>query len=62
MASNYRLELLTRNLCHGMFKGSPRTSKNLMNGIIHSCCHPEDKAAPENEEETMLAIFEYIER
>ena len=33
-----------------------------MNGIIHPCCHPEDKAAPENEEEMMLAIFEYIDR
>ena len=33
-----------------------------MNGIIHPCCHPEDKAAPENEEEMMHAIFEYIDR
>ena len=33
-----------------------------MNGIIHPCCHPEDKAAPESEEEMMLAIFEYIDR
>lgn len=33
-----------------------------MNGIIHPCCHPEDKAAPENEQEMMLAIFEYIDR
>lgn len=33
-----------------------------MNGIVHPCSHPEDKPAPKNEEEMMLAVFEYTER
>jgi 5'-3' exoribonuclease 2 len=33
-----------------------------MNGIIHPCCHPEDKAAPKDEDEMMVRIFEAIDR
>lgn len=33
-----------------------------MNGIVHPCSHPEDRPAPDTEEEMMLAIFEYTDR
>ncbi|EDQ90292.1 uncharacterized protein MONBRDRAFT_16584, partial [Monosiga brevicollis MX1] len=33
-----------------------------MNGIIHPCCHPEDRPSPKSEAEMMLAIFTYIDR
>ena len=33
-----------------------------MNGIVHPCSHPEDKPAPETEEEMMLEIFKYTDR
>ncbi|CAL1532128.1 unnamed protein product [Lymnaea stagnalis] len=33
-----------------------------MNGIIHPCCHPEDRPAPKNEDEMMILIFDFIDR
>lgn len=33
-----------------------------MNNIVHPCAHPEDRPAPETEEEMMLEIFRYIDR
>jgi 5'-3' exoribonuclease 2 len=33
-----------------------------MNGIVHPCSHPEDKPAPQDEEEMMLEIFKYTDR
>lgn len=33
-----------------------------MNGIVHPCSHPEDRPPPANEEEMMVAIFDYTQR
>ncbi|TIB71087.1 hypothetical protein E3Q23_03942 [Wallemia mellicola] len=33
-----------------------------MNGIVHPCSHPENKPAPETEEEMMREVFLYTER
>lgn len=33
-----------------------------MNGIVHPCSHPEDRPPPADEEEMMIAVFEYTER
>ncbi|KAI8921534.1 XRN 5'-3' exonuclease N-terminus-domain-containing protein [Entophlyctis helioformis] len=33
-----------------------------MNGIIHPCCHPEDRPAPATEDEMYVEIFRYMER
>ncbi len=33
-----------------------------MNGIVHPCSHPENRPPPENEDEMLLAVFEYTDR
>ena len=33
-----------------------------MNGIIHPASHPEDRPAPETEDDMYLAIFDYLDR
>lgn len=32
-----------------------------MNGIVHPCCHPEDRAAPASEDEMYNEIFKYLD-
>ncbi|MES1916221.1 MAG: hypothetical protein MHM6MM_008061, partial [Cercozoa sp. M6MM] len=32
-----------------------------MNGIIHPCCHPEEGAQPENEDEMIRNVFAYVD-
>ena len=33
-----------------------------MNGIIHPCCHPQDKPQPKSETEMFSLIFEYVDK
>jgi 5'-3' exoribonuclease 2 len=33
-----------------------------MNGIIHPCCHPQDRPQPETEEEMFNSVFEYTDK
>ncbi|KAJ2188424.1 5'-3' exoribonuclease 2, partial [Coemansia sp. RSA 532] len=33
-----------------------------MNGIVHPCCHPQHKEAPETEEEMMVEVFKCLDR
>jgi 5'-3' exoribonuclease 2 len=33
-----------------------------MNGIIHPCCHPTDRAQPDTEEEMFNAVFDYTDK
>ncbi|KAI8057093.1 XRN 5'-3' exonuclease N-terminus-domain-containing protein [Syncephalis plumigaleata] len=33
-----------------------------MNGLVHPCCHPIDKPAPDTVEDMMVEIFKYIDR
>ncbi|KAJ1773695.1 5'-3' exoribonuclease 2 [Coemansia sp. RSA 1813] len=33
-----------------------------MNGIVHPCCHPQFKEAPETEEDMMLEVFKCLDR
>jgi len=33
-----------------------------MNGIIHPCCHPQDKPQPKSEFEMFNNIFEYTDK
>jgi 5'-3' exoribonuclease 2 len=33
-----------------------------MNNIVHPCTHPEDRPAPDTEDEMMIEVFKYTER
>ncbi|KAJ2352524.1 5'-3' exoribonuclease 2, partial [Coemansia sp. RSA 2673] len=33
-----------------------------MNGIVHPCCHPQHKEAPDTEEEMMVEVFKCLDR
>ncbi|KAJ2740803.1 5'-3' exoribonuclease 2 [Coemansia sp. BCRC 34301] len=33
-----------------------------MNGIVHPCCHPQHKEAPETEEKMMIEVFKCLDR
>ncbi|PVV00689.1 hypothetical protein BB560_004917 [Smittium megazygosporum] len=33
-----------------------------MNGIVHPCCHPQDKPAPETEDEMYFEVFKCLDR
>ncbi|KAJ2827636.1 5'-3' exoribonuclease 2, partial [Coemansia erecta] len=33
-----------------------------MNGIVHPCCHPQHKEAPETEEQMMVEVFKCLDR
>ncbi|KAJ2780466.1 5'-3' exoribonuclease 2, partial [Coemansia javaensis] len=33
-----------------------------MNGIVHPCCHPQHKEAPETEQDMMLEVFKCLDR
>ncbi|RKP24580.1 putative 5-3 exonuclease, partial [Syncephalis pseudoplumigaleata] len=33
-----------------------------MNGLVHPCCHPVDKPAPDTVEDMMVEIFKYMDR
>ncbi|KAJ2692571.1 5'-3' exoribonuclease 2 [Coemansia sp. IMI 209128] len=33
-----------------------------MNGIVHPCCHPQHREAPETEEEMMVEVFKCLDR
>ncbi|PVU93213.1 hypothetical protein BB559_003384 [Furculomyces boomerangus] len=33
-----------------------------MNGIVHPCCHPQDKPAPETEDEMMIEVFKCLDK